>query len=314
MATFIDTRIVCLTSQSATVKRNGSYLSDLMFGFGLIYKNDPDVIHRQVQLLSAQIPYSFYVINYTNNLFRYQLGAGAVQNDTVPVGNYTANSLLSKLQALVLAKTSTTVTFAISSINGCVTITNSTNSFTVYNNFQYSIGSILGCDSNTNQTGTPCILPRPLNLLGIKTLQIRSSNLVMRNVSSVEGGQTILLASVPVSAVPFGMIEYTDKGNLISIDNQDLDDILIELIDGESGSYINMNGQDWCITLAFHLTKIYTPTTPIRPIGPQGSQTALKLSEYAPVKKHIGTTLEAVKKSETSGLTEDERTLNLLQQ
>jgi hypothetical protein len=55
------------------------------------------------------------------------------------------------------------------------------------------------------------------------------------------------------------MIEYTDKGNLISIANQELDDILIELIDGETGNYINMNGQDWCITLAFHLTKVWTP-------------------------------------------------------
>lgn len=212
-----------------------------------------------MQLLNAQIPYSFYVINYTNNLFRYQLGAGAVQNDTVPVGNYTATSLLSTLKALVLAKTATTVTFAISNINGCVTITPPSGSFTVYNNFQYSIGSVLGCDVNTNVVGTPCVLPRPLNLLGIKTLQIRSSNLVMNNVSSIEGGQTILLASVPVSAVPFGMIDYVDRGNMISIDNQDLDDVLIELIDGESGQYINMNGQDWCITLAFHLTKVAKP-------------------------------------------------------
>lgn len=301
MSTFTDTRIVCLTSQSATVKRNGSYLSDLMYGFGFIYKNDPDVIHRQVQLLSAQIPYSFYVINYTNNLFRYQLGSGAVQNDTVPVGNYTANSLLSKLQALVLAKTGTTVAFTISSINGCVTITNSSTSFTVYNNFQYSIGSVLGCDSNTNQTGTPCLLPRPLNLLGIKTLQIRSSNIVMRNVSSVEGGQTILLASVPVSAVPFGMIEYTDKGNLISIDNQDLDDILIELIDGETGQYINMNGQDWCITLAFHLTKVYNlPTN----------------QNIIPISKNIGTSQKpnSDKSIGSTGIySEDEQTLQFLE-
>ena len=276
MATYTDTRIVCLTSQSATVKRNSSYLSDLFYSFGTVYKNDPETIHRQVQLLSAQIPYSFYVINYTNNLFRYKLGVGAVQNDTVPVGNYTATSLLNALKALVLAKTGTTVTFAISNINGCVTITNSTNAFTVYNDFQYSIGSVLGCDTNTNPTGTPLVLSRPLNLLGIKTLQIRSNNLVMRNVSSVEGGQTILLASVPVSAVPFGMIEYTDKGNLISLDNQDVDDIGIELIDGESGAYVNMNAQDWCITLAFHLTKIYKGPPVILP-PPQKQETQQKL-------------------------------------
>ena len=309
MSTYTDTRIVCLTSQSATTKRNSTYLSDLFFGFGYIYKNDPDIIHRQVQLLSAQIPYSFYVINYTNNLFRYKLGTGAVQNDTVPVGNYTATSLLSTLKALVLAKTGTTVVFSISSINGCITITNSSSAFTVYNNFQYSIGSVLGCDSNTTVVGTPCILPRPLNLLGIKTLQIRSSNLVMKNVSSIEGGQTILLASIPVSAVPFGMIEYTDKGNLISIDNQDVDDILIELIDGETGQYINMNGQDWCITLAFHLTKVVSkdvgPTIPPRPIPIIKSPPDLSKNM-----EDISTQKQSI---ETPPLTKDEQTLQFLQ-
>lgn len=295
---------MCLTSQTATIKRNGSFLSDLFFAFGTIYKNDPDIIHRQVQLLNAQIPYSFYVINYTNNLFRYQLGAGAVQNDTVPVGNYTATSLLSALKALVLAKTATTVTFAISNINGCVTITPPSGSFTVYNDFQYSIGSVLGCDTNTNATGTPCVLPRPLNLLGIKTLQIRSSNLVMNNVSSIEGGQTILLASVPVSAVPFGMIDYVDRGNMISIDNQDLDDILLELIDGESGQYINMNGQDWCVTLAFHLTKV----------AKSRGTVPLQTLPFSPPKLEPKT--QIVEKPQPPPIvpSEDEQTLQLLQQ
>jgi hypothetical protein len=88
----------------------------------------------------------------------------------------------------------------------------------------------------------------------------------MQNVSSVQGGQTTLLTAVPVTAVPFGMIDYTDNGkNNISIDNRDLDDIYLELIDGETGLYVNMNNQDWCVTLAFHLTKIYTPTFTIQP-------------------------------------------------
>ena len=254
MATFVDTRIVCLTSQSATVKRNDSYLSDLMFGFGFIYKDEPDIIHRQVQLLNAQIPYSFYVVNYTNNLFKYNLGTG-ITTVTIPPGNYQANTLITAIKTAVGYAP---FTIAISSINGKLTFSSDV-AFTIYNNFTYSIGSLLGFSSNSinNSVSISLTCPYPLNLLGIKNLQIRSSNLVMRNVSSVQGGQTTLLASVPVSAVPFGMIDYIDKGNLISLDNQDLDDILIELIDGETGQYINMNGQDWCMTLAFHLTKVY---------------------------------------------------------
>ncbi len=87
-------------------------------------------------------------------------------------------------------------------------------------------------------------------------MQVRSANLVMNNISSVQGGQTTLLGTIPVSAVPFGMIEYKDVGNnLITIYNDYLDDLDIEIVDGESDSYINFNNQDWCITLAFHITR-----------------------------------------------------------
>jgi len=255
---------VTLTSQSATIKKNGSFLSDLFFGFGSIYQNDPSIIHRQVQLLNAQIPYSFYVINYTNQIFKYKLGVGSITTVNVPVGNYTANSLITAIKAVV-ADANFNIT--ISSINGRLTFTYNT-SFIIYNNFTYSIGSVLGFDSGTTNTSSANALTPTyaLNLLGIKTLHIRSSNLVMQNVSSVQGGQTTLLTAVPVTAVPFGMIDYTDNGkNNISIDNRDLDDIYLELIDGETGLYVNMNNQDWCVTLAFHLTKIYTPTFTIQP-------------------------------------------------
>ena len=66
---YIDTKIVSITSQSATIKFNSTFLSNLRYNLGTIVTRDPDIIHRQVQLLNAQIPVSFYVINSTNNEF-----------------------------------------------------------------------------------------------------------------------------------------------------------------------------------------------------------------------------------------------------
>lgn len=254
MTTYIDTKIVCLTSQSATVKRNDSFLSNVRYNLGVILKNDNDIIHRQVQLLNAQIPYSFYVINYTNNLFRTDL-LGSIVTYTIPVGNYNSSNLITAIKTALGNPAGFSI--SISSSNGKLTFTYTSN-FTIYNNFQYSIGTVLGFSSNSTNTSVANNLTcsYPLNLLGIKTLQIRSGNLIMNNISSIEGGQTILLSSVPVSAVPFGMIDYTDKGNLITIYNTDLDDLDIDIIDGESGEYINFNNQDWCITLAFHTTRV----------------------------------------------------------
>jgi hypothetical protein len=264
MTTYIDTKIVSLTSQSATINYNSSFLSNVRYNLGLIIRNQPNIIHRQVQLLNAQIPYSFYVVNYTNNLFKTNI-LGSIVTYTIPPGNYNANNLITTI--LSVLGNPTGLTLSISSITGKLTFTYTSN-FTIYNNFQYSIGSILGFVANSNSTSVSNILigTYPLNLLGIKSLQVRSSNLIMDNISSVQGGQTTLLSTIPVSAVPFGMIDYVDKGNhLMTIYNEALDDLDIDIVDGESGELINFNGQEWCITLAFHVTYLLNIPTKVIP-------------------------------------------------
>jgi hypothetical protein len=270
MTTYIDTKIITLTSQSASIKKNGSYLSNVRYELGLFLKDDSDIIHRQIQLLNAQIPYSFYVINYTNQFFRANLGSG-ITTYTIPVGNYTANSLITTINT-VISQSSFVITF--SNTTGKLTFSHTTNTFTIYNNFQYSIGNVLGFADNSTytSTGTPntLIAPYPLNLLGIKVLQVRSANLSMNNVSSVGGGFTTLLSSIPVSAVPFGMIDYKDTGNnLLTITNTTLDDIDLDIIDGESGEYVNFNNQDWCITLALHIHRTTFDKSGAKPLGNQ---------------------------------------------
>ena len=69
MSTYVETRIISLSSESATIFRNGSYLSDVLFSFKGLLKNEPDIIHKTVTLANAQVPVSFYVVNYTNNVF-----------------------------------------------------------------------------------------------------------------------------------------------------------------------------------------------------------------------------------------------------
>jgi len=260
MTTYVETKIVALTSQSATVKYNSDFLSNVRYNLGTIYNNDDNIIHKQVQLLTAQIPYSFYVINDTNNQFKYQLGIATIFTSTIPVGNYDGNSLITALETALLAN-GIILAITLSSIDGRLTFTHASSDFTLYN-VTYSILPVLGFLSGTNYTSTSFILTTPysLNLLGIKTLQIRSSNLIMSNISSVQGGQTTLLSTIPVDCVPFGMMNYIDKGNhLMTIHNDSLDDLDIDLIDGESSNYINFNNQDWCITLAFHITKSIIP-------------------------------------------------------
>jgi hypothetical protein len=264
MATFVDSKIITLTSQSATVKRNGNYLSNVYYDMNAFIKDEPDIIHRQVTLQSAQIPYSFYVINYTNNQFKYQLASGTIYTSTIPVGNYTGNSLITALKTALTAN-SITLAITLSSINGQLTFTHATQNFTFYA-LKYSILPTLGFASGTDYTSASFTIttPFPLNLLGIKVLQVRSTVFNTLNYSSVSGGITTLLATIPVSATPFGMIDFTDKGQTrITFSNSEIDSIDVEILDGETGEFINFNNQDWTMTFCIYLTKVALP--PLEP-------------------------------------------------
>jgi hypothetical protein len=255
---YTETKIITITSDSATIQRNGSFYSHVWYDLGLFLKDEPDILHRQLTLLSAQIPYSFYVVNYTNNTLVFKVSTSPTFTTvTIPVGNYNGNSLCTVIKNLFLSAIGLTVTVALSAINGCITITCLTNQFNISS--QSTCLAILGFDTNTNYTSVSGILtaPYPLNLLGIKILQVRSSTFNMLNYSSINNGITTLLGTIPVSAVPFGMIDYKDSGNTkITFTNPSLDELDIEIVDGETGQFINFNNQDWTMTFLITLTRL----------------------------------------------------------
>lgn len=264
MGTYVESKIITLTSQSATSKRNGDFLSNVYYELGLFLKDERDIIHRQITLQSAQIPYSFYVINYTNNIFRYRLGTGTTFTSTIPPGNYNGNSLITALNT-ALTSNGITLTISLSSINGKLTFTHASQNFTFFD-VTYSILSTLGFLAGTNYTSTSNTLtaPYPLNLLGIKVLQIRSSILNTTNYSSIHSGITTLIQTIPVSAVPFGMIDYKDNGNnRVTFTNATLDELDIEILDGETGEFINFNNEDWTMTFVIYLTRLIEPPVPL---------------------------------------------------
>ena len=54
-----------------------------------------------MSLVNAQIPVSFYTINYTNNILKIALGSGNIQYIIIPVGNYNATTLISAITTLI---------------------------------------------------------------------------------------------------------------------------------------------------------------------------------------------------------------------
>ena len=101
MNSYTETKLVNLSSESANQFFNTTYLSNVSFDTpGLVIKN-PLINRIELSVLHAEIPVSFYTINYSNSWFKYQLDTGPILNQQLPVGNYNANSLITALLTLI---------------------------------------------------------------------------------------------------------------------------------------------------------------------------------------------------------------------
>ncbi len=73
MGTIIeDGFLINLNSASAT-SLNGTYNSNVVFNTNGILKDDPNICYSTISLLNAQIPVSFYAVNYANNVLYYNI-------------------------------------------------------------------------------------------------------------------------------------------------------------------------------------------------------------------------------------------------
>lgn len=268
--TFTDTKVISLNSESA-LQKNGSYLSSVSFNLSGLLRSDTDIIHTQLALQNAQVPVSFYIINYTNNVFIITF-LSTDYTITIPVGNYNANTLITSIKSAILMATSAlgggvAMTINISKTTG-IFIFSTAIAFTIRSSLQaFTMQTILGTGTNdqiatSNGLEYSLTLPFPCNLLGIKLLQVNSPVISGNNFASNLQGQTTLLATIPVQSPSFGLILYADTGDTrVSFNNASLDGIDIDIVDAETGQYINFNNCDWTMTLLLHITRKYTDSS-----------------------------------------------------
>lgn len=264
MATYIETKVISLNSESASQYNNGTFLSNMVFSLPTLLKDEPDTLHKQLTLANAQIPVSFYIVNYTNNKFvftTYPLGVPTDNTITIPVGNYNSSSLISVLTDLFLAI----------SVVMNITISKTTGDFTFSSPSQYLFKStsilttanqILGLNKASNLVPTlttgnyVATCPFPCNLLGIKQLMIKSNIISANNFSSSSNGQTTLIATIPVDSGAWGLVNYVDTGgSKISFNNTTLDELDILILDAETNKEINFSNTNWTMTILLHITK-----------------------------------------------------------
>jgi len=243
--TRVDSKLVNINSANAFVKNNGTYTSDVLFKFPGLIKPEQHSTSIQFQLVDAQIPVSFYNINYTNNTLNYQISS-VNYSITSSVGNYNFNTLATELISKFLAN-GHVFTIAINKQNGIITLATPATNFILQVSSMFSVlGLFL---SNHTSSSFSQSADYPLNLLGITKIKIQSTNLNTYNVDSSANGFSNNIGLIPVDQPSFGLIIYENKSSskFVLRDNR-VDEIDIQLVD-QNNSLINFNNIDWNLTI-----------------------------------------------------------------
>ena len=238
------TRIFNISSKNTSL--NDSFKSKLGISLpDLSFHEKIENIYFSVQ--HAEIPNSFYVVNYTNNVI--------VINSisyTIPVGNYNANNLIT---ALILLLPTYTITY--NSITNRYTF-NNTSSFTI--NSSSSCKNIIGL-GNTNQSSTlvgsiySLTLPFSVNFVPLPRLNFKSNFFRFNNFNSNDFSNDLFL-SIQNNTNPNSMIQYLNQTQIkFKIDDKNITTFVISITD-DDGNYINFNNQVTYITLQIDIEYI----------------------------------------------------------
>lgn len=255
MSTTTKESIIINLNSADGVQNNASYLSNVIFNFKGILREDSKIEYSTVSLLHAEICSSFYNINYTCNILKYNYNGGATQTLTIPVGNYSAFSLSNELTSLFGAN-SQTFTISISNSTGLLTFSSSSpfeffvNGSTIY--------SVLGMgSSNLLSSSNIIICPLPLSLIGISRIKVSSTRLHTKGFDSNNLGAVTIIATIPVNVSSWQQISYlAQNNNECRLTESHINSIDIQLYD-QNGNFVNFNGVNWSMTLQLN---IYTKT------------------------------------------------------
>lgn len=251
---YVEQKIVILDSRNAT-KNNGDFNSDVYFNFKGILTDDADVKEIQVSVQNAQIPMSFYNINVYNNILQITYNS-LPYTITLTRGNYNSNTLITEITSQLAGQSITDIVITISSITGILKFVRSGSlNFTILSTG--TINKTLGFLTGTNYTSTLGVLnaPYPLNLLGLLKLKIASQEISTYNFDSSVLGNLNIIATIPIEAGTFGLIQYDNFSNIQAITKTPTLDAFDIQIYGDDNNLVNFNGIDWNIVLMFALTR-----------------------------------------------------------
>ena len=213
-----------------------------------------------VAVRNAVIPYSWYVVNSTNNKLDLTIN-GSSYSISIPLGNYNVNTLATQI------KTELDILQTPHGHDGDLTITYlaKTNKYYFFHSHhQFSFLSTSTCFEllgfKDGQTYIASALPFQtqkqeltstigINLFVVRAVYVNSNNFILQNINSSTPSNAGILASISTTGNPLSIIHYentTSKHKIHTLNN--INNLHIKLTD-QDGDLLELNSINWSMTL-----------------------------------------------------------------
>lgn len=243
-----------------------------------------------VKVISAQIPFSFYVFNSLNGSFQLREGGGPTTVSITP-GNYNAAQICAELKRIldlgsIALGNANVYTVTYSSITNKISITASTLAYsftmgtttsTTNSDPHWFLGFNGGLVSSA--VGAPFLLtsPNAVSLSGPNNLFVNSVRLGNLTDYVLPGGSVNLgggnrspqLTDIAIEVGPGSIITYTDKiaDLFYAVDIDILQDLDLYFTLGNFGDVLDFNGLNFVVQIGFIIKKAASSSNSSSAVG-----------------------------------------------
>lgn len=233
---------------SSTGRLNGEFCSQIQVSLPDLTFHQDHIQNAYLSVVHAEVPNSFYIVNYTNNQF--------VLNGTtytLTKGNYNVTTFI----AMLLATIPVGYTITYNSITTKITMTKAS-SFTINASSSAStVNSIMGLGI-TDLSGTSITMPNVVNFIPLQRINFRSNYFKFGCYSTVDQSNDIFLP-LQNNAGQNSIINYVNQTqNKFLIQDRNITTFIINVSD-DYGQLLNMNGVNWYMTIQIDIDYLENP-------------------------------------------------------
>ena len=226
---------------SAVGRQNGEFCSSIQVSLPDLTFHSSNIQNAYLSVVHAEVPNSFYIVNYTNNQFVLD---GTTY--TLVKGNYNVNTFITMLATIIPAGYALTYNSATTKL----TMTNTTVDFTVNASSSAStVNSIMGLGkTDLTSVGRTLTFPNVVNFIPLQRINFRTNYFNFGCYSTADNSSDIFLP-LQNNAGQNSIINYVNQTTQkFLIQDRNITTFTITVTDDQN-RVINFNGINWYMTV-----------------------------------------------------------------